>query len=177
MHKFQNSFHRIALLIDADNVSFRKTEASTGQLFPIGYYILLIKGKHNTEIYQEVILVQKKTVVIADTDTKFLKELESELAKRDVYHLIGTASNGEQAIQLVKPDILIMDLLLPQYDRISVLDSISGMYNNCKIFVVTGFISNYIISALADRQISVLRKEPCSAQCVVDQIREKSFLQ
>lgn len=125
-------------------------------------------------------MYRKKTVVIADTDEKFLKELESELAKRDVYQVIGTASNGELAIQLVKelrPDILIMDLLLSQYDGISVLDSISGMYNNCKIFVVTGFISNYIISVLADRQVSVLLKKPCSAQSVVDQIREKSFLQ
>ena len=91
------------------------------------------------------------------------------------FDIIGVAADGQEAIQIVgenRPDIIILDLLLPQYDGISVLDLISVRYTDCKAFVATGFISNYIISALAARRVSALLKKPCSAQCVVDRINE-----
>ena len=88
---------------------------------------------------------------------------------------MGVAADGQEALQIAsenRPDIIILDLLLPQYDGISVLDLISVRYADCKVFVATGFISNYIVSALAARRVSALLKKPCTAQCVVDRINE-----
>ena len=58
---------------------------------------------------------------------------------------MGVAVDGQEALQIAsenRPDIIILDLLLPQYDGISVLDLISVRYADCKVFVATGFISN-----------------------------------
>jgi hypothetical protein len=44
---------------------------------------------------------------------------------------------------------------------------------DCKVFVATGFISDYIMSALADRRVSALLKKPCSAQCIIDRVNEE----
>ena len=117
----------------------------------------------------------KKQVLIADADEQFRNELVAALEGNEEFEVMGIAADGQEALQIAsvnRPDIIILDLLLPQYDGISVLDLISIRYTDCKAFVATGFISNYIISALAARRVSALLKKPCTAQCVVDRINE-----
>lgn len=117
----------------------------------------------------------KKQVLIADADEQFRNELVAVLEGNEKFDIMGVAADGQEALQIAsenRPDIIILDLLLPQYDGISVLDLISVRYTDCKVFVATGFISNYIISALAARRVSALLKKPCTAQCVVDRINE-----
>lgn len=117
----------------------------------------------------------KKQVLIADADEQFRNELVTILKDSEEFEVMGVAADGHEALQIAcknRPDIIILDLLLPQYDGISVLDLISLRYSDCKVFVATGFISNYIVSALATRRVSALLKKPCTAQCVVDRINE-----
>lgn len=118
----------------------------------------------------------KKQVLIADADEQFRNELVAALDGNNEFEVIGVAADGQEALQRARdnrPDIIILDLLLPQYDGISALDLISARYTDCKVSVVTGFISNYIISALAARRVSALLKKPCPAQCIVDRIKEE----
>lgn len=117
----------------------------------------------------------KKQVLIADTDEQFRNELVTILKDSEEFEVMGVAADGQEVLQIAsehRPDIIILDLLLPQYDGISVLDLISVRYADCKVFVATGFISNYIISVLAARRVSALLKKPCTAQCIVDRINE-----
>ena len=117
----------------------------------------------------------KKQVLIADADEQFRNELVVTLGDNEEFEIIGVAADGQEALQIAsehRPDIVILDLLLPQYDGISVLDLISVRYPDCKVFVATSFISNYIVSALSARRVSALLKKPCTAQCVVDRINE-----
>lgn len=117
----------------------------------------------------------KRKVLVADADERFRNELIAALATCQEYEVMGVAADGNTALEIAKrnrPDIIILDLLLPQYDGITVLDLISVLYTDCKVFVATGFVSDYIMSALADRQVSALLKKPCSAQCVIDRINE-----
>ena len=117
----------------------------------------------------------KKKVLIADADEQFRNELVVTLGDNEAFEIIGVAADGQEALQIAsehRPDIVILDLLLPQYDGISVLDLISVRYTDCKAFVATGFISNYVISALQARRVSALLKKPCTAQCVVKRINE-----
>ncbi len=117
----------------------------------------------------------KKQVLIADADEQFRNELIAALEGSEEFEIMGVAADGEEALQIARgnrPNIIILDLLLPQYDGISVLDLISARYTDCKAFVATDFISNYIVSALAARRVSALLKKPCSAQCIVDRINE-----
>lgn len=117
----------------------------------------------------------KKQILIADADEKFRNELVAALENYRDYEVMGVAADGNEALEIAKsnrPDIIILDLLLPQYDGITVLDLISILYAGCKVFVATGFVSDYIMSALADRKVSALLKKPCSAQCVMDRVNE-----
>ena len=118
---------------------------------------------------------RKRTIVIADTEEQFCNELASALQVSGDYEVLGIAHDGEEAIQLVKeqkPDLLVIDLLLPQYDGLSVLDMISVANSKPTVFVVTGFISSYIISALNARKISCLLRKPCPAEYVAKRISD-----
>ena len=117
----------------------------------------------------------KNQVLIADADEQFCNELVTILKDSKEFEVIGVAADGQEVLQIAgenRPDIIILDLLLPYYDGISVLDLISAQYADCKALVATGFISDYVISALAARGVSALLKKPCTAQCVVDRINE-----
>ena len=118
----------------------------------------------------------KKQVLIADADEQFRNELVTALEDSGEFKVVGAAADGNEALQIARgnrPDIIILDLLLPQYDGITVLDLIAVLYMDCKVFVATGFISDYIMSALADRRVSALLKKPCSAQCIIDRVNEE----
>ena len=58
------------------------------------------------------------TVLIADSGEDFCAALSAALHRADGFQVIGTATDGEQAIRLVrerKPDILVVDLMLAYF--------------------------------------------------------------
>ena len=67
------------------------------------------------------------TVIIADNTEEFCTGLSSALQQAGGFQILGTATDGEQAIRLVserKPDVLVLDLMLPKRDGISVLEPV-----------------------------------------------------
>lgn len=57
-------------------------------------------------------------------------------------NVIGKGFDGEQAYQLYKtllPDVVILDMQMPNYDGAYALEKIKQDYPNAKIIVVTGF--------------------------------------
>ena len=70
------------------------------------------------------------TVFIADSSEEFCSGLTAAIQKSGNFQIVGTASDGEQTIRLVsqlKPDILVLDLMLSKQDGLSVLKNLSGM--------------------------------------------------
>lgn len=118
----------------------------------------------------------KKKVLIADADEQFCNELTAALENDEEFEVIGVAADGQEVLQIVsenQPDIVVLDLLLPQYDGLSILDLIFVRYGFYKAVVVTGFVSDYIISALEQRGVCALLKKPCPVQRVIDRMKEE----
>ncbi len=64
------------------------------------------------------------TVLIADGAEEFCSSLTAALQRAGGFQIVGTATDGEQAIrsvQQLKPDILVLDLMLSKLDGIPVL--------------------------------------------------------
>ena len=121
----------------------------------------------------------KKQILIADADEQFCSELVAALEGEESWVIMGVAKDGEEAFRLAgekRPDVIILDLLLPQCDGLSVLDAITAMHSGCKAFVVTGFVSDYILSALVSSQVSCLLRKPCSVQRLVERVKEELLL-
>ena len=71
---------------------------------------------------------EKITVVIADDNTDFTMTLSNYLGKEEEFEIVGIARDGNEAYDLVmelKPDILLLDIIMPHLDGLGVLEKLS----------------------------------------------------
>ena len=93
------------------------------------------------------------TVMIADNQEEFCAGLTGALQRADGFQVLGTAFDGEQAVRMVlerKPDILVLDLMLPKKDGLAVLKAINALHPRPAILATSGFITEYVASAVAN---------------------------
>ena len=67
---------------------------------------------------------EKMRILLADDDTEFCARMSAVLDSADDFELVGIAENGEKALSAVnelRPDVLIIELMLPVLDGMSVL--------------------------------------------------------
>jgi DNA-binding NarL/FixJ family response regulator len=74
-------------------------------------------------------------------DHKLLREgLKALLAGEEEFQLAGEAMNGHEAIiqfKRIKPDLVLLDLSMPQLDGFSVLRAIKGDHPEARVLVLT----------------------------------------
>src|SRR3989304_1134231 len=86
-------------------------------------------------------------------------------------NVIGKGFDGEQAYQLYKtltPDIVIMDMNMPNYDGAYALEKIKQDYPNAKIVVVTGF-TNYTFEK---EQADAIFTKPYDLEPFIDTVKK-----
>lgn len=116
----------------------------------------------------------KKKILIADEDEQFTSELMTALQACDMFEVVGLATDGEQAIQMVKhkrPDILVLDLLLTKYDGLTVLEQIRSNWHRPKTMVASAFISNYVAASAVRMGAQQLIHKPCGVDVVIKSLQ------
>lgn len=86
--------------------------------------------------------MEKFTVLIADDHPVFRKGLQALLASLAEVELVGEATNGLEAIQLaeqLQPDILLMDLQMPEGGGLTAIRQIVQTSPHIRILVITMF--------------------------------------
>lgn len=74
-----------------------------------------------------------KTVLIADDNKEFAMILNKLLSSYEEYNVVGVVGDGIEAIELIdryKPDVLILDIIMPHLDGIEVLERVSKLYSS-----------------------------------------------
>ena len=96
--------------------------------------------------------MQQVNIVIADDHQLFitgLKSILNDIADYDI-HLVDIANDGEELIAILKknvPDLLILDLNMPERDGLDVLDTIRGQYEDLKILALTMYDESKIVKS------------------------------
>lgn len=117
----------------------------------------------------------RTTVMIADNSEEFITALSAALQQGEGFQVVATATDGEQAIRLAaerKPDVLVLDLMLPKQDGISVLKALSGQEHKPITLATTGFTSEYVAAAAANLGVRYLMLKPCDMGALVDRLEE-----
>ncbi|PFK42183.1 DNA-binding response regulator [Bacillus cereus] len=84
----------------------------------------------------------KIKVLLVDDHTVVLKGLAFFLSTQEDLELVGEANNGQEALMKVEetqPDIVLMDLYMPEMDGIEATACIKKEYPNVKVLVLTSF--------------------------------------
>ena len=73
--------------------------------------------------------MDKIRVAIAD-DNKLMADVLEEIIQQDQdMEIVGKASDGEEAYQLIRskhPDVMLLDIIMPKLDGLSVMDKVHG---------------------------------------------------
>ncbi|WP_141433077.1 response regulator transcription factor [Bacillus sp. 03113] len=91
-------------------------------------------------------------ILIADDHHVVRRGLAFFLKTQPNIDVIGEAKNGQEAVSLIesiKPDIILMDLMMPVMNGIEATRVIKGKYPNIKIMMLTSFSDQeHVIPAL-----------------------------
>ncbi len=74
--------------------------------------------------------MSKIRILIADDNSDYSSMLSSVLAHVDNFEVLGTVSTGAEAIQKIftaKPDVVLLDIVMPELDGLEVLSAINQM--------------------------------------------------
>ena len=72
---------------------------------------------------------EKISVLIADDNQDFSHTLSTYINSQNDMEVVGMAKDGTEAIELmrkVKPDVMILDVIMPHLDGLGVLEKING---------------------------------------------------
>jgi two-component system response regulator (stage 0 sporulation protein A) len=115
------------------------------------------------------------TVFIADSAEDFCTGLTAALQRTTGFHVVGTTQDGESAIHAIlekKPDVLVLDLMLPKKDGISVLKAIAEMDRLPAVLATSAFVSTYVSAAAANLGVRYLMQKPCDLGALTSQLAE-----
>ena len=100
-------------------------------------------------------------VVVIDDDEKALKNIHEMLADYPDLSITGMASNAQQGLELVEeihPDVLFLDIELPDMNGLELLDNIKRNHKNTYVVIFTGKYDNYQNEVFAHNENDYLLK-------------------
>ena len=78
-------------------------------------------------------------LLIVDDSSVMRRTIEKNLNEYDL-EIIGMASNGSDALEIVeqeKPDVITLDITMPEMDGITCLESIMKIHPEAKVMIIT----------------------------------------
>ena len=73
---------------------------------------------------------EKLSILVADDNVDFANNLTNYVEKEDEMEVIGIAKDGIEAVEMIKntkPDIAIIDVIMPRLDGLGVLEKINDL--------------------------------------------------
>jgi NarL family two-component system response regulator LiaR len=93
---------------------------------------------------------EKIRVMIVDDHTIVREGLTTLLEVHPELSLVGEASDGGKAIELcdqLTPDVILMDLMMPEVDGVTAIQSIMKSHPKTRILALTSFVENEKVQA------------------------------
>ncbi len=109
-------------------------------------------------------------IVIADDHAVVRQGLTMFLTMDDEFEIVGEATNGKEAIQLVEdlqPDIVLMDLLMPTMSGLEAIPIIREQFPDVEIIALTSVLDNgSVVKAVRAGAIGYLLKDTQSDELI-----------
>lgn len=113
-------------------------------------------------------------LLIADGNEEFRRALAAEL--QGAYH-VRCCGDGKEALSLLRsfvPDVLVLDLMLPELDGISLLQSAASAGLCPMVLVTSRFYNDYILGALGELSVGYMMRKPCDIPATAARIGDLS---
>ena len=116
-------------------------------------------------------MVPKKTILIVDDHPLVREGLESILKTAAEYEVVGQAGNARDAIQMVKnlkPDLVLLDLGLPDKSGIQLSSEIRNISSPTRILIISMHSNvDYIVKAFQAGATGYMTKESATQRLLI----------
>lgn len=89
--------------------------------------------------------MEKLNIAIADDNERMVQLLDHIVSSDDELEVVGKAANGEELLEIIKekkPDVVLLDIIMPKLDGLTVMDRINHEQNMKKpAFIVISAVS------------------------------------
>lgn len=107
----------------------------------------------------------KIRVLLVDSDKESLSSMEKYFSNHAVIKVVKTLSNGNDALNYIKSfkdsfDIILLDLLLPEKDGISILSEMKKSIIDKRVIVLTGYNSLDMIKQVSLFNVNYFMLKP-----------------
>ena len=117
----------------------------------------------------------KIRILSADSSKDFCRQLSAYIAAEGDMEVVGTAHNGTDALAMaleLQPDMLLMELVLPEIDGLEVLRRLQSLDYKGHIVVLSGFFNNKVIKDCSSYGVDYFLPKPCDTAAMVMRIRQ-----
>lgn len=116
-----------------------------------------------------------RKILIADSSEEFCLELRRVAENNPDWQVVAVASDGMTAIDQLrrtKPDIVLLDLMLPKADGLQVLEIAAQQKPAPVSLVISGFLTPFMMSAAANLGAKCFLTKPCRMESVMERLRQ-----
>lgn len=114
------------------------------------------------------------TILIADSNDDFRQALSASLQNTFCVYVAETGTEALQMLKEIKPDIVVLDLMLPELDGISLLHKAADAGIFPMVLATSRLTNDYITHAVKSLGVSYLLEKPCYIPSTVDRIMDLS---
>jgi DNA-binding NarL/FixJ family response regulator len=114
------------------------------------------------------------TAVVVDDDVDIVEVFCEYLEIKDI-QVVGRGHNGKTAVELYKkynPDIVFLDLMMPDYDGSYALKNIRAINPKSKVIIVTADSSYETIEKIRKLNPTKIFVKPCDLKKIVQAVSD-----
>ena len=116
-------------------------------------------------------MMKKNLVLITDPSEDFCCELSQKLTQ---FSQVLACKNVGETLEFLaqeQPDVLVLDLMMPDMDGISLIELLNSSGRTPKILATSSYVSPYIQDAMARLNVICLMEKPCCVSTVAARVR------
>ena len=115
-----------------------------------------------------------KSVLICD-DAAFMRMMIKDILTKNGYEVAGEAENGAKAVEKyneTKPDLVLMDITMPEMDGIQALKAIKGVDSGAKVIMCSAMGQQAMVIEAIQAGARDFIVKPFQADRVLEAVRK-----
>ena len=115
----------------------------------------------------------RRTVLLADANEEFRLMLREAIEKSGEFAVAATTGDGADLLHLAqqhRPDLVVMDVVLPTVDGLSVMKQLKEL-GNPKVVLLSAFCSDQVVAEAWELGACYFLPKPCEPETLLDRMQ------